>query len=46
VRRHLVGQRNHTYLIMAMMIFELGHRWLLEDEPFYDDRINDLVSAN
>jgi asparagine synthase (glutamine-hydrolysing) len=31
VTRHLTGQRNHTYLIMAMMIFEVGHRWLCEE---------------
>jgi asparagine synthase (glutamine-hydrolysing) len=31
VSSHLDGRRNHTYLIMAMMIFVVGHRWLLED---------------
>ena len=30
VERHLSGQRNHTYLILAMMTFEVGHRWLLD----------------
>jgi hypothetical protein len=32
VQRHLSGERNHTYLIMAMMVFEAGHRWLLNQE--------------
>jgi hypothetical protein len=31
VQRHLAGQRNHTYLILAMLVFEVGHRWLLDD---------------
>lgn len=31
VDRHLTGARNHTYLIMAMMVFETGHRRLLGD---------------
>jgi hypothetical protein len=30
VRQHLEGQRNHARLILAMMIFEIGHRWLLD----------------
>ena len=38
VERHLSGQRNHTYLIMAMMIFEVGHRWLLDNEPIQDEQ--------
>jgi hypothetical protein len=29
VRRHLAKERNHTYLIMALLVFEVGHRWLL-----------------
>jgi asparagine synthase (glutamine-hydrolysing) len=37
VERHLSGQRNHTYLIMAMMIFEVGHRWLLDDQSSGDE---------
>jgi asparagine synthase (glutamine-hydrolysing) len=37
VHRHLTRQRNHTYLLMALMIFELGQRWLLEEQlPQYD----------
>lgn len=32
VRKHLSAQRNHTYLIMAMMVFEVGHRWLLDGD--------------
>jgi asparagine synthase (glutamine-hydrolysing) len=36
VQRHLNGQRNHTYLIMALMIFEVGHRWLLEQDRTFD----------
>jgi asparagine synthase (glutamine-hydrolysing) len=34
VRRHLAGQRNHTYLIMAMMVFEVGHRELFKERTF------------
>lgn len=34
VRRHLAGQRNHTYLIMAMMVFEVGHRALFQERSF------------
>jgi asparagine synthase (glutamine-hydrolysing) len=34
VERHLTGERNHTYLVMALMIFEVGHRWLFDDEAF------------
>jgi hypothetical protein len=26
VRRHLAGEQNHTFLIMAMMILETGFR--------------------
>lgn len=33
VENHLAGRRNHTYLIMALMIFELGQRYLFEDKP-------------
>lgn len=29
VKRHLANERNHTYLIMALLVFETGHRWLL-----------------
>jgi hypothetical protein len=32
VERHLGGRRNHTYLIMAMMIFEVGQRRLVDEE--------------
>jgi asparagine synthase (glutamine-hydrolysing) len=32
VRAHLEGRRNHTFLLLAMMIFELGQREFL-DEP-------------
>lgn len=31
VENHLAGRRNHTYLIMALMIFELGQRYLFEE---------------
>lgn len=30
VRRHLAGEQNHTYLIMAMMILETGFQRLLD----------------
>jgi hypothetical protein len=45
VERHLSGQRNHTYLIMAMLIFEVGHRWLLEDQSSDDAPGRQLLSA-
>ncbi len=32
VRRHLAGQANHTYLLMAMLIFEQGQREFVDDE--------------
>ena len=34
VRRHSAGERNHTYLIMAMMIVELGLRSANHQERF------------
>jgi asparagine synthase (glutamine-hydrolysing) len=34
VARHLSGERNHTYLIMAMMVFEVGHRELFGERAF------------
>jgi asparagine synthase (glutamine-hydrolysing) len=38
VQRHLSGARNHTYLILALMVFEVGHRWLLEcGQPCHND---------
>jgi asparagine synthase (glutamine-hydrolysing) len=43
VERHLSGQRNHTYLILAAMIFERGHRWLLDE---VDDCEPATTSAN
>lgn len=45
VQRHLSGQRNHTYLIMAMMIFEVGHRCLLDDQSSDDAPGRQLLSA-
>jgi hypothetical protein len=33
VERHLGDQRNHTYLIMAMMIYEVGQRCLVDAGP-------------
>lgn len=36
VDRHLSGTRNHTYLIMAMMVFEVGHRELFGERSFKD----------
>lgn len=32
VGHHLKGERNHTFILMAMMIFELGQRELLDGE--------------
>jgi asparagine synthase (glutamine-hydrolysing) len=37
VERHLSGARNHTYLIMAMMVFEVGHRQLFGERLFNQD---------
>jgi hypothetical protein len=31
VENHLSGRRNHTFLIMALMIFELGQRELVDE---------------
>ena len=45
VRRHIAGQRNHTYLIMALMIFEVGQRWLLEGESLHDYRLSHSATA-
>lgn len=33
IEQHQTKQRNHTYLLMAMMTFELGQRRLLDEEP-------------
>jgi hypothetical protein len=47
VRRHLAGERNHTYLILALLVFEAGHRWLLDDESAPRERVpSSLASAN
>jgi hypothetical protein len=35
VQRHLSGARNHTYLIMALMVFEVGHRELFGERSFH-----------
>ncbi|WP_169978997.1 asparagine synthetase B family protein [Tautonia rosea] len=32
VGQHMAGQRNHTYLLMALMIFEVGQRQFLDNE--------------
>jgi asparagine synthase (glutamine-hydrolysing) len=45
VQRHLTGQRNHTYLIMALMIFEVGQRWLLGEESLQSDQPSTLAAA-
>jgi asparagine synthase (glutamine-hydrolysing) len=37
VERHLSGARNHTYLIMALMVFEVGHRELFGQRSFQHD---------
>lgn len=33
VENHLAGKRNHTFLIMAMMIYELGQRKFMDGDP-------------
>lgn len=33
VKQHIDGQRNHTYLLLALMIFEVGRRELFDDSP-------------
>jgi asparagine synthetase B (glutamine-hydrolysing) len=38
VDSHLSGRRNHTFLLMALMIFELGQRWLAEVASGATDR--------
>jgi asparagine synthase (glutamine-hydrolysing) len=34
VQQHVSGTSNHTYLLMAMMIFELGQQEFIDGEPF------------
>jgi len=36
VRRHVAGERNHTFLLMAMMILETGFRRLYDPSPAAD----------
>ncbi len=43
VRRHLAGERNHTFLVLAMMIVETGFRQLL-DRDAGDAQPNDPIS--
>jgi asparagine synthase (glutamine-hydrolysing) len=33
VEQHLAARRNHTFLLMALMIFELGQRAMVDEEP-------------
>ena len=37
---HLANRRNHTFLIMALMIFELGQRRLVDDESAIAETIS------
>lgn len=41
LENHLTGRRNHTYLIMALMIFELGHRYLTAGPE--SDQVDDAI---
>jgi hypothetical protein len=45
VQNHLAGRRNHTYLIMALMIFELAQRYLLGGSPNRSDDQSFLEAA-
>lgn len=36
VAAHTSGRANHTFLIMALLIFELGQRMMLEGEERFD----------
>ena len=45
VQNHLAGRRNHTYLIMALMIFELAQRYLLGGSPNRSDDQSSLEAA-
>lgn len=33
VEQHLANRRNHTFLLMALLIFELGQRAMVDEEP-------------
>jgi asparagine synthase (glutamine-hydrolysing) len=39
VAQHLEGKRNHTFLLMALMIFEQGRRQLAESEQTTDELV-------
>jgi asparagine synthase (glutamine-hydrolysing) len=45
VENHLSGRRNHTFLIMALMIFELGQRQLVDASSESIDGISPLSPA-
>lgn len=37
VTQHFAARRNHTYLILAMLVFELSQRMLADGEPLVSD---------
>jgi hypothetical protein len=37
VANHCATRRNHTYLILSMMIFELGQREFVDGDAYADD---------
>jgi asparagine synthase (glutamine-hydrolysing) len=38
VANHLANRRNHTFLLMAMMIFELGQREFVDGDAYAEVR--------
>ena len=43
VEQHLDGSRNHTFLLLALMIFETGQRMLIDESS--SDRTVEAVSG-
>lgn len=43
---HLSGQRNQTFLLMAMMIFELGQREFIDGDNYVPDSVNACESTD
>ncbi|MBX9789758.1 MAG: hypothetical protein K2Y37_12645 [Pirellulales bacterium] len=46
VRQHLDHQRNHTFLLLALMIFELGQREFLDGEAYEPAQLAAIVATN
>jgi hypothetical protein len=46
VANHIANRRNHTYLLMAMMIFELGQREFVDGDAYDERRSIDPMLAS